>query len=195
MKKVLTVLITITILMASLFILTGCESKKQNNGNSNGENENGSSIDLEFDFLNHKKTYKANIKLNKGDEVTEHDEDELDFARIENSEKNYVIDLTLSEDAEQAYEQFKSSAEENEVFEEVKFGKYDGYYSKDGDDMYGYLLLDNNDSDAYIYLMFDVYLYDEDIENNDIQEIYSSSNIQDILNSVELKTTELEVEE
>ncbi len=195
MKKVLTVLITITILMASLFILTGCESKKQNNGNSNGENENGSSIDLEFDFLNHKKTYITNIKLNKGDEVTEHDEDELDFARIENSEKNYVIDLTLSEDAEQAYEQFKSSAEENEVFEEVKFGKYDGYYSKDGDDMYGYLLLDNNDSDAYIYLMFDVYLYDEDIENNDIQEIYSSSNIQDILNSVELKTTELEVEE
>ena len=195
MKKVLTVLITITILMASLFILTGCESKKQNNGNSNGENENGSSIDLEFDFLNHKKTYITNIKLNKGDEVTEHDEDELDFARIENSEKNYVIDLTLSEDAEPAYEQFKSSAEENEVFEEVKFGKYDGYYSKDGDDMYGYLLLDNNDSDAYIYLMFDVYLYDEDIENNDIQEIYSSSNIQDILNSVELKTTELEVEE
>ena len=193
MKKVLTVLITITILMTSLFVLTGCETK--NNDNSKGENESGSSIDLEFDFLNHKKTYKANIKLNKEDEVTEHDEDELDFARIENSAENYVIDLTLSEDAEPAYEQFKSSAEENEFFEEVKFGKYDGYYSKDGDDMYGYLLLDNTDTDAYIYLMFDIYLYDEENENNDIQEIYSSSNIQNILNNVELKTTELEVEE
>ena len=193
MKKVLTVLITITILMTSLFVLTGCETK--NNDNSKGENESGSSIDLEFDFLNHKKTYKANIKLNKEDEVTEHDEDELDFARIENSAENYVIDLTLSEDAEPAYEQFKSSAEENEFFEEVKFGKYDGYYSKDGDDMYGYLLLDNTDTDAYIYLMFDIYLYDEENENNDIQEIYSSSNIQNILNSVELKTGELKVEE
>ena len=193
MKKVLTALITITILMTSLFVLTGCETK--NNYNSKGENESGSSIDLEFDFLNHKKTYKANIKLNKEDEVTEHDEDELDFARIENSAENYVIDLTLSEDAEPAYEQFKSSAEENEFFEEVKFGKYDGYYSKDGDDMYGYLLLDNTDTDAYIYLMFDIYLYDEENENNDIQEIYSSSNIQNILNNVELKTTELEVEE
>ena len=43
--------------------------------------------------------------------------------------------------------------------------------------------------------MFDIYLYDEENENNDIQEIYSSSNIQNILNNVELKTTELEVEE
>ena len=122
MKKVLTVLITITILMTSLFVLTGCETK--NNDNSKGENESGSSIDLEFDFLNHKKTYKANIKLNKEDEVTEHDEDELDFARIENSAENYVIDLTLSEDAEPAYEQFKSSAEENEFFRIKEFGDY-----------------------------------------------------------------------
>ena len=36
MKKVLTALITITILMTSLFVLTGCETK--NNYNSKGEN-------------------------------------------------------------------------------------------------------------------------------------------------------------
>ena len=61
------------------------------------------------------------------------------------------IDLTLDEASEGTYEQLKYSAEENDVFEEVKFGKHAGYYSNDGDnELYGYIVLYDSDSDAYI---------------------------------------------
>lgn len=185
MKKLLALLLA----GIMVFAFAGC-TEKDNGGTSGGDNGGKSvGIDLKLDFSHMNKTiYNAHINITEDDKVTEFDEEEPNFARIENEKDNYVLDISLDTEAKEAYEQFKTSAKENEIFEEVKFGKYEGYYSDD-DGIYGYILLDNSDPTFNAFAMFNVYLLDESSENNDIQEIYNSSKIQNILNNVEFKTS------
>ena len=176
MKKILSFMLMVAVLVSGLFILTGC---KKSGG-----------VDLKLDFTHmNDKTYSAHINTTADDEVTEFDEEEPNFVRIENEKENYVLDITLDTEAKEAYEQFKTSAkEENEVFEETKFGKYEGYYSDD-DGIYGYILLDSSDSTFNVFVMFNVYLLDDNAENSDIQAIYNSTTIQNILNNIEFKAS------
>lgn len=197
MKKYISIAIIVTLLVGGLLTLTGCNNNTTNNNSGNTDNgtSKSSGFDLRFDFVSGNTTHYAHFNTNSDDKVTEFDEDEPNFVRIENENENYVADLELSEDAKDAYEQFKTSAKENDLYVETKFGKFDGYYSNDGGDIYGYILLDTSDSNAYKYFRFVIYLLDEGSDKNNIQSIFKASKVQNILNNIEYKVTKLESED
>ena len=197
MKKYISIAIIVTLLVGGLLTLTGCNNNTTNNNSGNTDNgtSKSSGFDLRFDFVSGNTTHYAHFNTNSDDKVTEFDEDEPNFVRIENENENYVADLELSEDAKEAYEQFKTSAKENDLYVETKFGKFDGYYSNDGGDIYGYILLDTSDSNAYKYFRFVIYLLDEGSDKNNIQSIFKASKVQNILNNIEYKVTKLESED
>ena len=195
MKKYISIALIVTLLVAGLLTLTGCnDNNNTNNNNNNNETSKSSGFDLRFDYVYGNTTHYAHFNTNEDDKITEFNEEEPNVVRIENENENYVVDLELSEDAKSAYEGFQSSAKENDIYVETKFGKYNGYYSNDGGDYYGYILLDTSDSNAYKYFNFVIYLLDDSSDKNDIEAIYKSSKIQNILNNIEYKVTKLEVE-
>jgi len=176
MKKNIKIILLILLAVLGLIFLTGCTN-----------NKSGKGIDLTLDFT-HMNDTTYSIHVNTNDTVTEFDEEEPNFARLENTENNYVLDLTLETESKEAYEQFKTSAKENEVFEEIKFGKYNGYYSYD-DGIYGYILLDSSDPTFNAYCLFNLYLLDDSIEGTDINAIYKLEQVQNALNTIEFKAS------
>lgn len=191
MKKYISIALIVTLLVAGLLGLTGCEKNNNENNNNVSENVKSNGIDLKWDFEHmNNKTYYAHINTTADDKTKEFDEEEPNFIKIENEKENYCLELTLDTEAKEAYEQFQKSAkEESDVYEETKFGKYNGYYSDD-DGIYGYILLDTSDPTFNVFVNFYVYLLDEDSDKNDIQSIYKSSKIQNMLNNIEYKFTE-----
>lgn len=147
-------------------------------------------IDLEYDFQHvNDKIYYAHMSIGNDDEVTEFDESEPNFVRIENAADNFVLDIHFLVESKEAYAQSKTTAkEENKLYEETTFGKYNGYYSDDNGDIYGYILFDESDSTFNVFVMFLLYLNDEMSDNNDIQMIFESSQIQSILNNIEFES-------
>ena len=179
MKKTITIILISIIMVCGLLFLTGCT-------NSGGTSKS-KGVDLTLDFT-HMNDTTYSMHVNTNDTVSEFDEEEPNYVRLENAEKNYVLDITLDSESKDAYEQFKTSAKENEIFEERKFGDYDGYYSED-DGIYGDILLDSSDETFNIYCDFSVYLLDDSVENSDILEIFKSEEVQNALNNIEFKAT------
>lgn len=179
MKKTITIVLIAVLLICGLLFLTGCTN---NDGTSKSKG-----VDLTLDFT-HMNDTTYSMRVNTNDTVTEFDEEEPNFVRLENTENNYVLDITLDTEAKEAYEQFKTSAKENEIFEETKFGEYDGYYSDD-DGIYGYILLDTSDPTFNVFCNFCVYLLDDTVEGSDILEIFKSEEVQNALNNLEFKAT------
>ena len=151
---------------------------------------NGAGVDLKYDFTHvNDKKYQAHINLSADDKVTEFDENEPDFVRIENEAKNYVADLTLFIESKDAYAQSQESAKtENEIYKETAFGKYTGYYSDD-DGIYGCILLDDSDETFNVFVLFSVYPFDETAANGDYLSIYESPQVLNILNNIEFKSS------
>lgn len=174
MKKSI-VIALIVVLMAGLLFLTGCEKESSKSFTLKSETD-------EF-------SYQATVKLSEDDVTSEIDEGGTESVRIENTKENYVLDLYIDGLYADAYNEDKEWAKENQTnFTETKFGKYDGYTYEDSDgDISGYILLDSEDQYRNIEIEFNLYLLDEDSENNDINAIYQSSNIQNILNKIEYK--------
>ena len=188
MKKLKVSLIIVVLIITSLVALTGC-TKNDNNTGNNSNNSKNEGIDLKLDFQHvNQKVYNARINLTENDKRTELEE-EPKFARIENEKNNYVLDITLDSEAKEAYGEFQASAKECEEYKEVNFGKYKGYYAKDGEDIFGYILLDESDDTFNIFINFVVYAYDDSSENSNVEGIYNSSNIQNILNNIEFKVS------
>lgn len=183
MKKIIIIALIVVLVVAGLVILTGC-TKNDNGGNS----KNGLDLKLDLQHMN-SKIYNAHINLTADDKVTELDEEEPNSARIENEKDNYVIDIRLDAEAKEAYNGFQTSAKECEGYKEVSFGKYSGYYAEDDGDIFGYILLDKSDETFNVFVNFVVYAYDDSAEGFDVQATYNSSNIQNILNKVEFKTS------
>ena len=176
MKKTINIVLIILLSVLGSVFLTGCTNNKSSKG-----------VDLTLDFTHmNETTYSMHVNTN--DTVAEFDKEEPNFVRLENTENNYVLDITLDTEAKEAYEQFKTSAKENEIFEETKFGEYDGYYSDD-DGIYGYILLDTSDPTFNVFCNFNVYLSDETVENSDINEIFKSEQVQNALNTLEFKAS------
>ena len=189
MKKSIIIVLIAILLITGLVILTGCTNNEVDNENVNNINT-GAKVDLKFNFEHmNGKVYNTLFNISRDDRVVEFDEVEPNYVRIENEKENYGIELTLDTEAKEAYKQFQTTAKENsELYEEVKFAKFNGYFSKTDDEIYGYILLDESDSTFNAFVMFNIYLVDENSENNDIQTIYKSSNIQNILKSVTFKS-------
>lgn len=190
MKKAIIIpLIVVLVIVCAIFFVGG--NKKNNSDTNNISKGSKYGLDLKLDFKHmNGKVYNAHFNLTADDNITELDEEEPENARIENEKENYVLDISLETEAKEAYEQYKTSAkEDNEIFEEVKFGKYEGYYSNDKEDIYGYILLDDSDETFNAYVMFSLYSYDDSSEGNDMETIYKSSTIQNILNNIEFKVS------
>ena len=197
MKKLLAILIAGMMLLS----LTACNGADNNNNNVFGDTagqtdgqktdvSTGAGIDLKYDFTHmNDKNYQAHINLATDDKVTEFDENEPNFVRIENEAKNYVADLTLFIESKDAYAQSQESAKtENEIYKETTFGKYTGYYSDD-DGIYGYILLDDSDEAFNVFVIFSVYPFDEIAANGDYLSIYESPQVQNILNNIEFESS------
>ena len=197
MKKLLAILIAGMMLLS----LAACNGANNNNNNvfvdtagqTNGQKTDvstGAGVDLKYDFTHmNDKNYQAHINLATDDEVTEFDENEPNFVRIENEAKNYVADLTLFIESKDAYAQSQESAKtENEIYKETAFGKYTGYYSDD-DGIYGYILLDDSDETFNVFVMFYVYPFDEIAANGNYLSIYESPQVQNILNNIEFESS------
>ena len=175
MKKILSIVLIIALLGMGLFILTGCES-----GDSSG-------VTLKYEYDG--KSHQANFKLSSNDKITEFKEDNPESARIENEKENYVLDLYIEGVSSDAYAKDKKMAEENNSeYAESKFGKYDGYTQDDSGDIQGYILLDSKDSNSNIRIVFNLYLNDNKAQNTDIESIFKSSSVQNILNNIDYKT-------
>lgn len=167
------------------------EQSSENAGTVAPDESNQTGIDLEYDFQHmNDKIYYAHMSIGANDEVTEFDESEPNFVRMENATNNYVLDITFDVEAKEAYDQFQTTAnEENELYEETTFGKYNGYYSDDDGDIYGYIMLDESDATFNVFVMFSLYLNDETSDKSDIQAIFESSQIQSILNNIEFRSS------
>ena len=195
MKKLLAILIAGMMLLS----LAACKGANNNNvsddttdrtNERNTDVSTGAGVDLKYDFTHvNDKKYHAHISLATDDEVTEVDENEPDFVRIENEAKNYVVDLTLFIESKDAYAQSLESAKtENEIYKETAFGKYTGFYSY-YDGIYGYILLDDSDETFNVFVIFSVYPFDESAANGDYLSIYESPQVQNILNNIEFESS------
>lgn len=193
MKKILSISLIGVLLITSLFILTGCNKEENNNVNPTeivNTQEKGVTLKLDFQHMNNT-VYTAKFNLSSDQEVLEfNEEDDPTTVGIGNSKENYYFDLTLDENAKTACEEFKKSAKQYDNLKDVKFGKYDGYYYNIGDEIIAYVFLDTSDNDAYIYVMADLY-YDEnkDDSTKDINTIFQSSEIQNIVNNITFNAT------
>lgn len=176
MKKTIRIVLITLLTIAGLLFLTGCT-----NNSSKG-------VDLTLDFT-HMNNTTYSIHINTNDTVSEFDEEEPNFVRLENIENNYVLDITLDTEAKEAYDGFQTSAKESEEYNEVSFGKYNGYYADDNGDIYGYILLDESDETFNVFANFVLYLNDETIEDSDINNIYKLEQIQNSLNTIEFKAS------
>ena len=195
MKKLLAILIAGMMLLS----LAACNGANNNNvsgdtadrtNDRNTDVSTGAGVDLKYDFTHvNDKKYQAHINLATDDEVTEFDENEPDFVRIENEAKNYVVDLTLFIESKDDYAQSLESAKtENEIYKETAFGKYTGFYSDD-DGIYGYILLDDSDETYNVFVIFYVYPFDEIAANGNYLSIYESPQVQNILNNIEFESS------
>lgn len=166
MKKTLIITLLIVALVGGLFVLTGCS-------------KGGNTLKAEYDG----KEYTVSYKTGAGDKVTV-DSESPDMVSIENAEKNYIVDLTLYIDFKDAYESGKTSAkDEVDGYSEVKIGKYDAFVGNGGPgEFFGNILLDTSD-DIYKTILFTV-TTDGDPEEVDIQEVYNSEGVQNIINSI-----------
>ena len=195
MKKLLAILIA-GMMLLSLAACNGADNNNVSDDTADRTNERntdvstGAGVDLKYDFTHmNDKNYQAHINLATDDEVTEFDENEPNFVRIENEAKNYVADLTLYIESKDAYAQSQESAKtENEIYQETTFGKYTGYYS-DNDDIYGCILLDDSDETFNVFVLFSVYPFDEIAANGDYLSIYESPQVQNILNNIEFESS------
>lgn len=166
MKKTLIISLLVVALVGGLFILTGC-SKDENV--------------LKSEYSG--KEYQVSYKIGAGDEITD-DYEDPDMVSIKNTEKNYTVDLTFYIDYKDAYESSKASAkDEVDGYAETKIGKYDAYTGNGGPgEFFGNILLDTSD-DIYKTILFTV-TTDGDPEEVDIQEVYNSEGVQNIINSI-----------
>jgi len=189
MKKSVIIAIAVAVVIAIVGVIFFMS--RGNGGNAeNNSKPKGTVVDLKLDFKHMNNTvYSAKISISEDDKVIEQKADEPNFVRIENTKDNYGLDLTLDTEAKEGYEQLKNSAKEkNNTFKEVKFGKYDGYYSDSVDGLYGYVLLDESDATFNAFIMFNLYVNDQRENETNLENVYKTK-IQNILNSIEFNTS------
>ena len=180
MKKSISVLLTILLLTAGLFVLTGCNKANENAGPTNG------GINLKCDFTHQNNTvYFAHFDLASVQSISDFEEDSPETVIIENNQENYIVDLTLSIESKNSIEQQRNGAKMEENYTETKFGKYNGFYYKSDNEVVAYILLDTKDDMANAYILVDIYADNEDDENRSVLELFKSSDVQKLLNSVD----------
>lgn len=151
-------------------------------------------LPLQIDVLERTASVTVGYPKNKGIEVK--DTDWENGKTFENKEKNYSLEITLTEDS--TYADNKEYAKEEEGYEEVKFGDYSGYVVKGDYDIEGYLLLEDlSDQNIFVYLVFELEAIESYVDDDwvDLKPIYNLDEIQKILKSIKYDKGEATSEE
>ena len=177
MKKILSVLLVGVMILS----LTACGG---NGGNS------GSSVTL-TQICDEDETLSAAVTVGYGDEMVL-DKSKLDEdseAQLINEEKNLDVELYLYFDDN--YDGYKSDASEEDGYKEVKYSGYEGYMYPCDDYEYEVCLKVADEGDYQVFLFAYVAPYSEliDTETTNIEEIFNSKEVQNILNSIKYKGT------
>ena len=187
MKKIIPIIAVVAII---LIIVVACFIIKSKKGTDKpGVSNGGVTLELDMAHFN-EKVYTSHFDLSGDIKVAEFDEDEPETVRLENEKEKYVIDITLDEDAKEAVEQFNDTAKTCENYTDTKFGKYEGYSYLDNEDMVATIILDKSDENANVYVLVSIYFDtdSDDEETGNIEQVYKSSSVQNLLNSISYKS-------
>ena len=167
MKKSIIITLIIITLISVTFVLTGC-------------NKGGTVQTLKTTYNG--KESSVTFEISDSDKTDDFDEEYPETITIRNSEKNYVLYLTLYVDQKDSYESSKADAKnEVEGYSETKFGKYDGYIGTGVGEVYGNILLDTK-NDIYKTVAFTV-CSNGNTTQDETMKIYKSKDVQNILDS------------
>ena len=170
-KQFLKAFVIALILVTSVFVLTGCESKKE--------------IVLKDDKTGYTTIFK--YPENQDFVVTDEDKDSGKFVEmtVENKSNNIELEMYYFEELRTTYDSGKEYNKEDEGFKEYKWGKYDGFiYSVSENSLYFNILLQEENGDV-IGLFGAVSTID--YNNTNITESFNSKDFQDFMNSIEFK--------
>ena len=198
-KKVLVFSAIILILVLGLFTLTGCDNNKKENDNTieeTAENStatvNSETITLTHNSEANKKEYKIKFDSNTEDNQMYFDSQYPTTAQIRNENGNYVIDIQIDELTQAEYDITIENEKKNENFKEEKIGDFEGYSytDKNTETTTVKAIIDESNPDARIYATMIIGLEDEsDSHGLTSQELYKSSKVQFIINSISCTTT------
>ena len=194
MKKTITYVLIAVLLIAGMFILTGC-NKAEEEINEDVEEiaenledtTNSDSITLTLDSEANKKEYKINFESNTDDNQMHFDSQYPTTAQIRNENGNYVIDIQINELTKAEYDITIAEEKKRTSFKEEKIGSFDGYSYTDEntETTTAKALIDGSNPDARIYATMIIGLEDESNSHGlTSQELYKSSKVQFIINSI-----------
>ena len=202
MKKIINYALIAVLLIAEIFILTGCDNKKDTNiidepVEINSDLPSTASINSESITLTHnsevnKKEYKIKFDSNTEDNQMYFDTKYPTTAQIRNENGNYVIDIQIDELTQSMYDITLAEEKKHADLKEEKVGSFDGYSYTDENTETTTVkaLIDGSNPDARIYATMIIGLEDESNSHGlTSQELYKSSKVQFIINSISCTIT------
>lgn len=190
MKKLITYALTIILLIVGIVVLTGCDNNKKVNDDVERTTKSTTNLDaitLTLDSETNKKEYKIKFESNTEDNQMYFDKEYPTTAQIRNENGNYVIDIQIDELTQAEYEITIENEKNNENFKEEKVGDFEGYSYTDKytETTTVKALIDESNPDARIYATMIISLEDESNSHGlTSQELYKSSKVQFIVNSI-----------
>lgn len=172
MKRAIFAAIFIFVLLIGAFILARYKSKNV----------------VTIKYENNGKTYEARFKLPTDHMTYESDKAQSNSVTIKNEKEKYELDLSIDLKPTEEYEEYQNASKENnKLYTNSKFGKYDGTIVSDDLEVWGTILLDTSDSNSRKFITYYLSSTNPDNDAVEIQELFKSSNIQNILNNIEYK--------
>ena len=185
MKKIISILLFIAIVVTGIFFLTGCEKeKKEETENSNDNLEmHILSLDLgENEYIQVRVDYPKNSDI----ELKE-TEDDTSEIKIINEKKNYELKLALSDELEDTYKEGQEADKEENGYTEAKFAENDGYYYMFGKStVMGNILIDTQTDNDFKYIYFELSPVKE---GSDVLNVFKQTEVQNILSSFGFRYT------
>ena len=198
-KRVLVFSAIILVLVLGLFVLTGCDNGKKENANTPKEATENSTATVNSETITltrnsdaNKKEYKIKFDSNTEDNQMYFDSQYPTTAQIRNENGNYVIDIQIDELTQAEYDITIENEKKNENFKEEKIGDFDGYSytDKNTETTTVKAIIDESNPEARIYATMIIGLEDEsDSHGLTSQELYKSSKVQFIINSISCTIT------
>ena len=170
-KKIIGIIAGILVIVIAIVILVGIKKLEE------------VTIPLQIDVL--ERTVSVTLGYPKNSGIVLEDTDWETSKVLKNEQKNYQIDISISEDS--TYQENKDYAKEEEGYEEVKFGDFTGYIVKGEYDIEGKILLEDlSEQNIYVYLTFEISAIESYIGDDwvDVKPLYELKEVQTILNSI-----------